>query len=204
MPKPTFFRLSETKRKKFIYEAYQEFSLNSYEGASITNLVKSLAIAKGSVYQYFEDKEDLYNYLVLDANSQLNELLDKACKYQGEEFYDWYTKLLLVEVKFMLSFPQYAVLFINLTTAISAIQKHLAHQINGRRKERIYQQLPDSLSNSEINDYILSETPNTIFKILTVDLNLQKIISANTTIEIKTERLLSLCTSMVNKLKQGL
>jgi len=204
MPKSTFFRLAEEKRKKFIHEAYLEFSLNSYEGASITNLVKSLNIAKGSVYQYFEDKEDLYTFLVTDANNQLNELLDKACAYQGEGFFDWYTKLLMVEVKFMLSFPQYGVLFINLTSAISVSQKKLAEQINGSRKERISQHMPNTLYNSELNDHLLSGAPYTIFKILSANLNLQKIISASAIVEIKTERLVSLCTSLVKKLKHGL
>lgn len=204
MPKPTFYRLAEPKRKKFIREAYQEFSLNSYEGASITNLVKSLGIAKGSFYQYFEDKVDLYTFLVIDADNQLNDLLERACSYQGEDFFDWYTKLLMVEVKFMLSFPQYAVLFINLTSAISVSQKKLAQQINARRKERTSQHLPKSFSDSELNDHLLSEAANSIFKLLTKNLNLQKIISAKSIIDIKTERLVSLCTTLVMKLKRGL
>ena len=106
MPKQTFYKLADTKRRAFLHEAYKEFSLHPFEGASITNLVKSLGIAKGSVYQYFTDKEDLYDYLVTDADRQLNQLLDQACVYNGEDFFDWYTKLLMVEMKFFLSFPQ--------------------------------------------------------------------------------------------------
>ena len=61
MPSPTFFKLADTKRKQFLAEAYREFSHNSFEAASITNLVKSLGIAKGSVYQYFEDKDKYFS-----------------------------------------------------------------------------------------------------------------------------------------------
>ena len=204
MPKPTFSRLAEPKRKSFINEAYKEFSLQQYEAASITNLVKSLDIAKGSVYQYFDDKEDLYNFLVLDADNQLNDLLDKACKYQEEGFFDWYSKLLMVEVKFMLSFPQYAVMFMNLTTVISSSQKQLARQIAQRRKNRITKLLPSSLSDSLIIEQLLAESPYTIFKILTANINLQKLISANGVVEVETSKLVALCTSLVEKLKQGL
>ena len=78
MPKTTFFKLADAKRKNFIREAYKEFSHHSFEAASVTNLVKSLSIAKGSVYQYFEDKEDLYSFLVKDADRQLNQLIDNT------------------------------------------------------------------------------------------------------------------------------
>jgi len=204
MPKSTFFRLAEAKKKSFVQEAYKEFSLHSYDAASITNLVKSLDIAKGSVYQYFEDKEDLYNFLIIDANNQLNTLVDKACKHQGEDFFEWYTKLLMVEVKFMLSFPQFAVLFINLTTAISFSQKQLAEQINQRRQERILKLMPDKLSGSLINDQLLADSPYAIFKILTSSINLQKIISANGMVEVESDKLVSLCSALVDKLKHGL
>ena len=204
MPKPTFFRIAETKRKAFIHEAFKEFSLQEYEAASISNLVKSLDIAKGSVYQYFEDKEDLYNFLVLEADDQINSLVDKACKYQKEDFFDWYTKLLMVEVKFMLSFPQYAVLLIKLTTAIATPQKQLATQISQRRLERISKVLPVSLSDSLIIDQLLADSSYTIFKILTASINLQKLISANGIIEVDSSKLVTLCTSLVDKLKNGL
>ena len=71
MPTQTFHQLPDAKRKKFLKEAYKEFAIHSFDAASVTNLVKSLGIAKGSVYQYFNNKEELYNFLVNDADRQL-------------------------------------------------------------------------------------------------------------------------------------
>ncbi|MEM7334966.1 MAG: TetR/AcrR family transcriptional regulator [Chloroflexota bacterium] len=70
MPKPTFFNLSEEKRNRIIDLAIDEFAQNSFKTASISRIVKQAGIAKGSFYQYFDDKKDLYIYLIQLAGEQ--------------------------------------------------------------------------------------------------------------------------------------
>lgn len=70
MPKATFFNLPEEKRQLIIDLAIEEFAENDYESASISKIVAQAGIAKGSFYQYFEDKSDLYKYL-LDEGGRL-------------------------------------------------------------------------------------------------------------------------------------
>ena len=204
MPKPTFFKLNDAKRKRFLLEAYKEFSLHSFDAASITNLVKSLGIAKGSVYQYFEDKKELYTSLVVDADRQLELLIDKACAYNGEDFFDWYTKLLMVEVKFLLSFPQYALLFEKLAATSKPSQKKLAKEIEERWLNRITPHLPVSFYDSQINNLLLVRSPLLIFEMLTGSLDLNKTIDANEPVYLDTKELVAVCTSWVEKLKNGL
>ncbi len=64
MPKATFFNLDEQKRERIIDIALDEFSSQPYKVASISRMVRRAQIAKGSFYQYFEDKKDLYRYLL--------------------------------------------------------------------------------------------------------------------------------------------
>lgn len=64
MPFPTFFNLSEERRRCITEVAITEFANHSYEAASISRIVTQSKIAKGSFYQYFADKQDLYLYLV--------------------------------------------------------------------------------------------------------------------------------------------
>ena len=67
MPKPTFLNLPEDKRERIVDLAIEEFSDKPYAQASISNIVARAGIAKGSFYQYFEDKLDLYRWLLLDV-----------------------------------------------------------------------------------------------------------------------------------------
>lgn len=64
MPKDTFFNLPEDKREKILDAAMTEFEENSYENASINQIVSNSGISKGSFYQYFKDKKDLYKYIL--------------------------------------------------------------------------------------------------------------------------------------------
>jgi len=73
MPKDTFFNLPDYKRNRIIKIAIREFAENPYDVASISNIVREAGIAKGSFYQYFEDKQDLYRYLIeLGTEERLN------------------------------------------------------------------------------------------------------------------------------------
>jgi AcrR family transcriptional regulator len=71
MPKQTFLNLPEEKRKAFLAIALDEFANNDYNTASVSKIVEKAGIAKGSVYQYFEDKQDLFMYLLDFANQEM-------------------------------------------------------------------------------------------------------------------------------------
>jgi AcrR family transcriptional regulator len=63
MPTNTFFKLKAEKREKITTLALYAFATQDFEVVSISRLMQDLAMPKGSFYQYFEDKRDLYFYL---------------------------------------------------------------------------------------------------------------------------------------------
>lgn len=73
MPKPTFHALPDDKRARFVDVALSEFVEHGYDLASISRMVVELGIAKGSVYQYFDDKLDLFEYLLDEAGRRKRE-----------------------------------------------------------------------------------------------------------------------------------
>ena len=78
MPHQTFFNLPDKKRQKITDLAIAEFANNDYKNASITKIVKQAKIAKGSFYQYFEDKKELYLYLVDLASEEKLAFMQRA------------------------------------------------------------------------------------------------------------------------------
>jgi AcrR family transcriptional regulator len=64
MPKQTFLNLPEEKRKVIIDAAIEEFAEYGLENASTNRIVANSGISKGSFYQYFEDKQDVFMYLL--------------------------------------------------------------------------------------------------------------------------------------------
>ena len=66
MPSTTFFRLPEEKRLRFLDAARAEFKRVPYGDASINRIITDAHIPRGSFYQYFADKDDLFRYLMGD------------------------------------------------------------------------------------------------------------------------------------------
>jgi len=64
MPKQTFLNLPEEKRETIVNAAVEEFAEYGLENASTNRIVKNSHIAKGSFYQYFEDKVDVFMHLL--------------------------------------------------------------------------------------------------------------------------------------------
>lgn len=62
MPKKTFFRLRDEKQESILRAAIHEFIENGFERAKIADIAQNAGVAKGSMYQYFEDKKELFVY----------------------------------------------------------------------------------------------------------------------------------------------
>lgn len=62
MPKKTFYNLPKEKKERLLEAAFKEFSNEPIEEVSINAIIQNSDISRGSFYQYFEDKEDLYCY----------------------------------------------------------------------------------------------------------------------------------------------
>ncbi|MBP2078361.1 TetR/AcrR family transcriptional regulator [Oceanobacillus polygoni] len=87
MPKLTFFNLPEIKRNKLIKAAEAEFSRVPLSQASISNIVKAAEIPRGSFYQYFENKEDAYYFLLEEQwNKRQDKFIASLNKYNGDIF----------------------------------------------------------------------------------------------------------------------
>lgn len=105
MPKETFNNLSEDKKQRFINAALNEFSQHNFETASITKIVKDLGIAKGSVYQYFEDKLDLWLYLKQYAEQVKFSYIKNIKREDYKTFWDYYKQMYKEGIQFDLNEP---------------------------------------------------------------------------------------------------
>lgn len=203
----TFNNLSEIKKHLFLEQAYQEFAFHDYESASITHLVKELGIAKGSVYQYFKDKQTLYEHLLSHAYNTLEELTAQACPIRGDDdFFDWFTRYLIVQTKFQLSFPLYALLFQHIDKRTEPETINIHKEIESRWENDLIINYPTSLSDSHQYTSFLASIPRIMFRQLVqlhqIDLlpNTQQQLS----IDIEGQEIVDYCTRWTNLVKTGI
>lgn len=87
MPSDTFLRLNNEKKKKLLDASFKEFSLNNFNDVSINRIIKEAGIPRGSFYMYFEDKKDLYFYLLEHYGEILvNNMKKDLIKNKGDLF----------------------------------------------------------------------------------------------------------------------
>jgi AcrR family transcriptional regulator len=93
MPKQTFFNLPEDKRNTLIEAAEKEFSTVPLMKASISNIIKMAGIPRGSFYQYFENIEDLYFYLLNETTKKSKENFILLLKKHDGDIIDAITEM---------------------------------------------------------------------------------------------------------------
>lgn len=64
MPTITFEKLSDDKKDIIESAAVKEFSTYTYDQVSINRIIQDINMPRGSFYLYFENKEDLYLYII--------------------------------------------------------------------------------------------------------------------------------------------
>jgi len=109
MPKETFFNLPAEKRAAICDVAIAEFAAYSYEQASINRIVARAGIAKGSFYQYFENKQDLYLYLLQLAGEMKLEYLAPVMRNPEQlDFFILLRDLYAAGIQFAVEHPRFA------------------------------------------------------------------------------------------------
>lgn len=87
MPSERFMRLPEEKRKRICAAAMQEFMHHPYAQVSINQIIRGAEIPRGSFYQYFEDKKDLFLYLMDTWKETVStRMLELLKEHEGNAF----------------------------------------------------------------------------------------------------------------------
>lgn len=66
MPLARYESIDESLKTRILDVSKEEFGAHGYEGASYNKIIQKIGISKGSMYYYFENKEDLFLTCFLD------------------------------------------------------------------------------------------------------------------------------------------
>jgi len=106
MPKQTFFNLPQKKKKRIIDAAVDEFAENPYLKTSTNRIIEKADISKGSFYQYFDNKKDVYKYIIECAEEKKMKFLnDKLADYEDLDFFEMLRDLYIASIEFRKKYP---------------------------------------------------------------------------------------------------
>lgn len=165
MPSNTFFRLEKEKQDKILEASKKEFSKFPLEEASIANIVKEAGIPRGSFYQYFTGKEDVFFYLFEEVRRNLEDsFISYLEKTNGDLFetfklffYDFSKEVLEGENK---DFFRHTFLHMNYTRSNQMMvsemseeerQRHLNHRKHHHQDRDRYEKIMSSINKEKLN-----------------------------------------------------
>jgi AcrR family transcriptional regulator len=116
MPKPTFQQIAPEKRRRIIEEAARLFAERGFNNADVAELARRAGVAKGSLYNYFESKEDLYVHVCRDGLERSRRAvygdLDPAW-----DIYRQVDHIFRRGARFAREHPEYVTLYLNVSAA---------------------------------------------------------------------------------------
>lgn len=142
MPKGAFYNLADDKRNLINVVAMAEFSSASYDQASINQICKRAGIAKGSFYQYFTDKLDLYVHIMTLAVEKKVGFFTVALEdFKTMSLEEQIRLLFLKGIEFAKAHPSYAALGEQFAKETNETAKSAVIKEGEKRSESLFIQM---------------------------------------------------------------
>ena len=140
MPTSTFFNLPEEKRKKLVCAIKDEFSRVPFDEASINKIVHTAEIPRGSFYQYFYDKNDMLEFILLDYQKQMIEQVKVSLRENNGDIFLMISDILDFTVDFVMEEKANS-FCINLFADIKVNSKFYLKMPRSAAEKKIYEEL---------------------------------------------------------------
>lgn len=88
MPTSTFYNLPPPKRNKLLRAAVAEFAQKPFDEVSINRIIQAAEIPRGSFYQYFAGKRDLFQFVLHCYDQELKGAVVTALENCGGRLLD--------------------------------------------------------------------------------------------------------------------
>jgi len=114
-PKDTFSNLPAEKKLKIEAALVKEFASKGYQKASLNTVVNSLGIAKGSLYQYFANKESIFLHIFDLFTGMVKGMLKRPTGLESPELDLWgaVRRTILSGIAFIDGYPDFYQLYLN-------------------------------------------------------------------------------------------
>jgi len=136
VPTNTYFNLPPEKRERIFAAAINEFAQRNIQSASLSNIVAEAGIARGSIYQYFRDKEDIYIYVFETLRARRAEYVESAfALYKKEPFLVFFEAFYIRDSEFLLNHPLHIEMGKHLYGHAHGVSRKLIQKIQSRYRE---------------------------------------------------------------------
>lgn len=105
MPRDTWCNLSEAKRERIVRASMVEFGSKGFSAGSLNVIAREAGVSKGSLFQYFDDKLDLFATVCEAAAIQIETAVLDGVTAGEQPFFEFVRDLVRVWVRFYSEHP---------------------------------------------------------------------------------------------------
>jgi len=147
----TFERIPDDKRRRVLDCAKRAFARRGYSGANVNVIAEEAGISVGSLYQYFQTKENLFLTLIEESHATLITVIDDIfARIPG--FFGRIEALLRAAVEWSQKDPDLLNLYIACTTAeLAPLAAKLSGNIESVAAERYAQMVSEAKRRGEVD-----------------------------------------------------
>jgi len=152
MPLSTFNNLDPSKQEKITSVTIKEFAKYGYKNTTVSSIAKKAKVSKGSIYQYFKNKEELYIYIFDKSYQDKKRHIKNAININEiEDFFSLLEALFMEAYLFSLKNPD-----------LQKIYFDLMKNTNQKLKNKILDRYKTDLENDDFNylKYLKQEIDN--------------------------------------------
>lgn len=136
MPSDTFLNLPEEKRERILRAAIKEFGMRNVQEGNLSNIVKDAGIARGSIYQYFTTKEELYIYIFDTLRARRAEHVRPSyALYKVAPFLEFFKTFYLLDSEYLMQNPSHIALGQQLYSNAHGVSRGLIQRQQNQYRE---------------------------------------------------------------------
>jgi len=170
LPTKTYAGLPKQKQIKIFKAALNEFANKGYSMASTNSICKAANISKGSIFQYFSTKEDLFFFIVRKALSEVIKVYkaDYQLDTDNLSLKEIFMESCLQLIDIYENYPNHYKIYLRINYEIDApnyikLRRYLAKYVSivtyqfidiGKKRAMLKEDIPSGLLRFIINSFI--------------------------------------------------
>ena len=150
MPKDTLNNIPQEKRERILREAALAFAERGYAATDMAALARRCGIAKGSIYNYFESKEELYVYVCRDGMEKSRSAVWGDTD-EGWNIYQDIDHMFRSGVEFARAHPEFISIYLNAgSTGVQHLTQDLIVELEKRTADQLKLRLRQGINDGVV------------------------------------------------------
>jgi TetR/AcrR family transcriptional regulator len=167
MPKATFSKISEEKRDRVLEEAARLFAERGFSQSDMAEVAARANVSKGSLYDYFESKEDLYISVCRHALRRSREAVYGGIKSDWD-IYRQVDHIFRQGAAFSFAHPEYIQMYLQITSPgmeafVNALSREVEAYTAHHLKSLIREGIDSGIVRDDININLTAFLINTLY-----------------------------------------